>query len=130
MRGLICLSLFLIIMSGCRQNIPKPESFNVKASENTNFAQEIRNATIRHIVHGPNVFVECMVPNVSFSGTNKKVERGKIIAYVDGKQQGEYYTAAFVMKGLSKGVHHIKIEVLKLNNKTHGLSKDFYVSIL
>lgn len=132
MRGLIYLALFLIIMSGCKQNIPKPETFNVEASENskTNQMDKSKNASIRHIVHGKDIFVECFVPNVSFSGANKKIERGKIIVYVDGQLKGEYYTAAFVMKNLSKGVHHVKIDVVKLNNKSHGLTKDFYVTIL
>ncbi|MEB6550627.1 hypothetical protein MXL46_16280 [Heyndrickxia sporothermodurans] len=132
MRGLICLTLFLIIMSGCKQNIPKPETFNVEASESKKAAQsdKTKDASIRHIVHGKDIFIECFVPNISFSGANKAIERGKIVVYVDGQLKGEFHTAAFVMKNLSKGVHHVKIDVVKLNNKSHGLSKEFYVTIL
>ncbi|MBU5210939.1 MULTISPECIES: hypothetical protein [Heyndrickxia] len=130
MRGLICLILlFLIVLSGCRQTIPKPESYNAEASENDKVVQSNPRTTIKHVIQGSDLFVECMVPSISFSGMNKNVERGKIKVYVDGALHGEYYTAAFVMKGLSKGVHHIKIEVVKLNNKSHGLSKEFYVTI-
>ncbi|GIN83829.1 hypothetical protein J6TS2_02150 [Heyndrickxia sporothermodurans] len=130
MRGLICLSLLLMLLTGCKQNIPKPETFNVKASEQKNISQINQHATIRHIVQGPNVFVECMVPSITFSGLNKNAKRGKIKVYVDGRLHAEYYTAAFVMKGFTKGVHHIKIDVVQMNNKSYGLSKDFYVTII
>lgn len=130
MRGLVCLSLLLIALGGCKQDIPKPKTYNVEASEKAISTKNHQSASIRHIVQGANVFIECMVPNITFSGANKNAERGKIKVYVDGHLKGEYYTAAFVMKGFSKGVHHVKIDIVKLNNKSHGLSKDFYITIL
>jgi hypothetical protein len=128
MKRTIGLSLLLLILSGCKQDIPKPKTINVHASEKSYISHVKQEATIRHFVRGNNLFVECFVPNVSFSGLNKG-ELGKIVVYVDGKLKGEYHTAAFIMKDLSSGIHYVKVDIVRPNNKSFGLSKKFYVTI-
>ena len=128
MKKMIVIVLSLIILSGCRQNIPKPETINVKASEGNIVSQEKKEATIRHFVRGNDLFVECFVPYVSFSGL-KKGQPAKIKVYVDGEFRGDYNTAAFILKDLNSGIHYVKIDIVKPNNKSLGLSKKFYITI-
>ncbi|MBS4172397.1 hypothetical protein [Bacillus sp. FJAT-49736] len=128
MRKLIGLAIILVILSGCRQNIPKPETINAKASTANYISQMKQEATIRHFVRGNDLFVECFVPYVSFSGLNKG-QPAKIKVYVDGELKGEYNTAAFIMKDLKNGIHYIKVDIVKPNNKSLGLSKKFYITI-
>jgi hypothetical protein len=123
--------LFLIIgLAGCQEDMPEPESFGTEpeakaASVSTEGKTKI---TVRHIVQGSQVYVECIAPGVTFTA-GKTGRKGKIIVSVDGKRFDEYHTAAFVMKGLDKGIHHVKVDIVSKDNTTLGLQKQFYITI-
>lgn len=83
--------------------------------------------TVQHQVKGNDVFVECMIPSISFRDHSKN--KGKLKLYVDGKERKEVTSAAFIIKGLPTGTHKIKIVVVKPNGEPYGLEKEFNVTI-
>jgi len=85
---------------------------------------------VKHVQKKDNVLVECIVSGVSFrESDSSKQAVGKILISVDGKKWSEADSAAFIIKGLLPGKHHVKLEVVDLQNKPYGLSKDFVVNI-
>ncbi|MGD6803552.1 hypothetical protein ACQCVK_00190 [Rossellomorea vietnamensis] len=121
----------IICLAGCREDIPEPESFGMEheAEAATLNSWDNKEVTVRHIVQGSQVYVECIVPGVTFS-TGKKGKKGKIVVSVDGKRYDEYHTAAFVIKGLNKGIHHVKVDIVGKNNQQSlGFQKQFYITI-
>ncbi|MBS4193869.1 carbohydrate-binding protein [Lederbergia citri] len=120
---MVCLFLF-VLLTGCRNKLPEPESMIAEASDQIN-RPEIMN--IRHIVEGRNIKIECIVTGVSFVSSDKS--NGKILLYVDGKQYGEYTTPAFIVKNLEPGTHRLKIEVVNHNRLSYGINRQFLVTI-
>lgn len=118
------LLLLIIFVSGCRQDIPQPDVLNAEASDKKQY-----NITMKHFVQGKDVLIECIAPDFSFSGKNKKGKQGKFLVYVDEQLYGEYETAAFVVKNLDKGAHHVKVELVNPSLQSYGWSRDFVVSI-
>jgi hypothetical protein len=127
-----CIFFLLIIcLAGCKEDMPEPESFGteVTAEAATISPQDKTDVTVRHIVQGSHVYVECIAPGITFTSGNSSSKKGKIVVSVDGKRFNEYHTAAFVIKGLKKGIHHVKLEILSKDNKSLGLKKQFYITI-
>lgn len=136
-----CLLAALVFLTSCQKDIPEPE---VKAVEkkitvtpmnsiNTKndlpvMGSEQKDFLVEHHVRGSNVYIECIIPNISLR-ENSQENKGKIILYVDNKKVREISTAAFIVKGLSNGTHHIRIDVVKLDNSPYKLSKEFQVEI-
>ena len=131
MKKIIFLSVcLLILLSGCKEKMPEPESFAfTKKAEAAN--HESKDLSIKHMVQGNQVYIECIVPNVTFTSTSKKgAEKGKIVVRSNtGNLYKEYHTAAFVVKNLPKGVHLLNVEIVGKNNKSLGMKKQFYVTI-
>lgn len=130
-----CLILF-IFLQGCQKDVPEPEvKFHVipmstiHAEHDMPVLMEQRKDEflVQHHVKGNSVFVECMVSNISFRDNSKK--QGKIIVHIDGKKKEEITSAAFIIKGLTKGTHHVKLEIVNLQNEPFDLQKEFTVSI-
>nr|WP_144925019.1 hypothetical protein [Paenibacillus bovis] len=119
--------IILLFLSGCKQEVPEPEALTVEATElqKKDFSQAI----IKHNVHGRNVLVECNVKDIHFANTASK-NNGKVLLYVNNRLYNEYNTAAFVVKGLKSGTHKLKVELVDLNNKSYGVSKEFLVTII
>lgn len=82
---------------------------------------------VQHHVKDKRVFVECIIPTISFRENSNR--QGKILLYVNGNKKEEISTAAFVIKGLTKGKHHIRLVVVKPNHEPYGLEREFAVSI-
>lgn len=120
----IFLSIIFILITGCGQKIPEPESFTAEASE---LGKKDSDIQVQHFVEGNRVKVECFVPEVSFNKADRN--SAKINVYIDGEFHDEYDTAAFVIKNLEAGSHKMKIEVVGLNEQTFQLSKSFEVTI-
>ncbi|OIU72338.1 hypothetical protein [Rossellomorea aquimaris] len=123
---IVLAAALLMVLSGCKDNAPpEPESFSfVKKAQ----AQET--LAVKHIVQGNQVFIECIVPDVTFSSSKKGAKKGKIV--VTSNTNGlykEYHTAAFVIKNLPKGNHILTIEVVSPKNKSLGIKKQVYVTI-
>ncbi|HZG73689.1 MAG TPA: hypothetical protein VEY51_19285 [Chondromyces sp.] len=132
MRRLLSLCVLLLILGACQQDYPEPESFQTiqKADAAQTGARENK-WLVRHVVQGDQLFVECILPNITFNGKNKNgAKKGKIVVSVDGLRFNEYHTAAFIMKGLDKGTHQVTVEIYSLNNKPLGMKRSFYVTIV
>ncbi|MFI8686395.1 hypothetical protein [Rossellomorea sp. NPDC077527] len=119
----------LLILSGCKEKMPEPESFTfTKKVEAANTEQ--KSVSIKHMVQGNQVYIECIVPGITFNSEKKGAKKGKIVVRSNtGNLYKEYHTAAFVVKGLPKGVHLLNVEIVGKNNKSLGLKKQFYVTI-
>ncbi len=86
------------------------------------FAQET-SLFVKHYVHGKNILVECVVTNFTFA------KDGRITVYVDGEKSTDIHTAAFIVKGLKNGKHHIRLELAKNNGELYGVKKEFDVEV-
>jgi hypothetical protein len=124
------LLLFIICLAGCKEDMPEPESFGteLEAEAASLSSQDKKEVTVRHIVQGSHVYVECIAPGITFT-SGKPGKKGKIVVSVDGKRFDEYNTAAFVIKGLNKGIHHVKLDIVAKDNTSLGLQKQFYITI-
>ncbi|WP_409253587.1 hypothetical protein V1502_06685 [Bacillus sp. SCS-153A] len=124
------LLLFILCLAGCREDMPEPESlgFETEVEAATIGAHDKTELTVRHIVQGSQVYVECIAPGITFT-SGKSGQKGKIVVSVDGKRFSEYHTAAFVIKGLTKGIHHVKLDIIAKDNSSLGLQKQFYITI-
>ncbi|WP_201716679.1 membrane lipoprotein lipid attachment site-containing protein [Rossellomorea arthrocnemi] len=129
MKKIIFTIGLVILLSGCKEKMPEPESFSfTKKVEAANSEQ--KPLSIKHMVQGNQVYIECIVPGVTFTSEKKGAEKGKIVVRSNtGNLYKEYHTAAFVVKGLPKGVHLLNIEIVGKNNKSLGMKKQFYVTI-
>ncbi len=137
-----CFSLFLLV--GCINDKPVPETSNIQIVNLEKIDEEelakpvsaLTNTTnnkmlIQKHVIGGNVYVECIVPDFIFkkTGTEQMDGEGYLKLYVNGKVVDEISTAAFIIKGLEKGKHKIKLELMRENEKLYHLTEEFTVII-
>ncbi len=141
MRGLMYLliSCSLTATTGCNKDIPKPETnidilpiLNI-VSSNVAAASSIKSDHkdafyVKSQVKGKDVFIECVVPAVTFRNTNAS-NKAKMIVYVNGKEKEEVSSAAFIIKDLPSGTHRLKLKVVKLKDASYNLQKEFLVTI-
>ncbi|MBO1004911.1 hypothetical protein [Pseudogracilibacillus auburnensis] len=125
-KRLLCVFLLLLV-AGCVQKVPEPQSIHVEASETKRIHTSL---DIRHHVHGNNVRVECIVEGVSFIDGPTDQERAKIVLYIDDQLYGEFHTAAFIVKNMKSGTHKMNLEVVQPSNRSLGLKQQFFVTIL
>lgn len=113
-----------LLFAGCSGHMPRKEEREADAAS----AAE-NQASVRYFVKDQDLFVECMIPSVTFSGS-RHAKPAKIKVYVDGVWKGEYNTAAFVVKELDKGVHTVQLEVVDKNTGARlGIHRQFYISV-
>lgn len=127
MRAILSFFVLLLILSGCRQELPEPEVMSAKASEQTQ--EEMADMKVHHTVQGKSLLIECFIPNISFSRDRQSNELGKVILSINGKFHAEYETAAFIVKNLPKGNHEIQLDVVNLKNEPLGMSEQFQITI-
>jgi hypothetical protein len=85
---------------------------------------------VHYHTKGDNLLVECIVTGISFREQDQSQQKiGKMIVWLDGKKKQDVSAAAFIMKGLSNGNHQLKVELVNLQNKPYGLSKEFNINI-
>lgn len=144
-KGIYTLLAIIAMMqiTGCQKDIPKPETkprlnqlqgiggmktMSVLASKPmTNNEPSL---SVQYQTKGQNVFVECVMTGISFLESDlSKQKVGKILIWVDGQRQQEATAAVFIIKQLSAGSHHLRLEVVDLKNKPYGVSKEFTVTI-
>ncbi|TLS37654.1 hypothetical protein [Pseudalkalibacillus caeni] len=82
--------------------------------------------TVNHSVRGNSVFIECIIPNFSFSS---KHDRSYLTLYVDGKKVKQTNRAAFILKNMPIGKHALSLELFHQNGKSYGIKRDFSVTI-
>lgn len=133
---IVAILLSVMVTSACQKDMPEPEvkvkvipMSTIQAEEELPVMKETNNEDFRvqHHVKDERVFVECIIPSISFRENSN--HPGKLLLYVNGNKKEEISTAAFVIKGLTKGNHHIRLVVVKPNNEPYGLEKEFTVSI-
>ncbi|MDQ0215214.1 PBP1b-binding outer membrane lipoprotein LpoB [Oikeobacillus pervagus] len=129
MKKTFLLFLLLFMVTGCKQQYPEPESQKDVPKVDAAIVNGQNSLNVRHTIQGNQIFIECIVPHITFTNGKKGHQRGKIVVSIDGKRYKEYNTAAFIIKGVDKGPHHIKIDVLTYRNQPLGLSKEFYMTI-
>ncbi|WP_428908760.1 hypothetical protein [Niallia sp. Krafla_26] len=108
----IYLFMILILVS-CQNDKPKPETnlpFSFHDVKNVHAASLDQKDPffVKHHVAGRDVFIECIVHGVSF-----REKEAKILVYMDGRKAKEVKKAAFILKGLEPGKHHIKLVLKK-----------------
>ncbi len=122
---IVCL---LLMISGFEKNRSQPVTYtDVFPIKNSDLKQD-ESFYVRHQVKNNDVLIECIVQGITFRDINAN-NKGKIIIYVDGKKREEISSAAFIIKGLSSGTHRLKLEVIKTNDASYNLQKEFYVTI-
>lgn len=130
MVAIILCSLILMACQG-KKDIPEPEVSTVM--KQLGMPQEgLQNEAaflVQHHLDGNNLFIECYVKGVTFRDDSSLKDRGKIIVYINGKKQTEVQSAAFILKGLPSGKHHIRLEIVSLENKQFHLEKQFSVTV-
>ena len=94
---------------------------------------EQRSITVNHEVKEKDIYVECIINNFTFVEEKKGMAhvdgQGHLALYIDGNEVDSIYKAAFIIKGLPKGKHTVKIELMKNNNKPYGIEEEFSVTI-
>ncbi|MBB6443719.1 hypothetical protein [Bacillus benzoevorans] len=113
------LFMILMMLSACQKDIPEPETkkfviLQEAAVQASGLTIESNDSfVVKHQVRGSDVYFECMVKGTSFRNGG-----AKIILYIDGKRTKEVNNAAFIVKGLNKGMHKIKLELKAANQQT------------
>ncbi|MGG0717777.1 hypothetical protein ABE096_09310 [Robertmurraya massiliosenegalensis] len=134
---IVSVCLLLLTLVGCQKDMPEPEvRFTVIPMSTVNTAHDMpvtidqnnEPFNVQHHIRGNSVFVECMIQDISFRDDSDQ-KQGKIILYIDGEKKEEITAAAFIIKGLERGTHQVKLEVVKPNNEPYHLEKEFTVSI-
>lgn len=133
---IVSLIFSILFLQGCQKDVPEPEvkvqvipMSTIHAENDLPVIMEQKKEAfdVSHHVRGNSVFVECMISDISFRENSKK--QGKLILYIDGNKKEEIKSAAFIIKGLTKGSHHVKLEVVNDKNEPYNLTKEFTVSI-
>ena len=116
----LMVPLFLpIFIVACQKEIPEPETKEISFYPYEAIlasAKELGKVDpffIRHQVKGNDVYVECRIKDISFRNG-----LAIMVLTIDGKKMNEINHPAFVIKGLQKGTHQIKLEILKKNEKS------------
>lgn len=123
--------LAILLLAACQNDKPEPPKTNqhflflqskkVEASSLKEKSQEGDPFFVKHHINGSDVFIECIVKGASF-----RDKQAKISVYIDGKKHDEVTNAAFILKGLEDGQHHIRL-VLKTNQQS--IQEEFTVQI-
>lgn len=104
----------------------------VEATISENVANNLeRTLHVNHHVRGNDVYLECMIPNFTFkqSGGHKTEGEGHLNVIVDGQRTEKISTAAFIIKGLTKGEHTLKIQVVHNDLTNYNLDHTIHVHI-
>ncbi|WP_163101384.1 hypothetical protein [Peribacillus alkalitolerans] len=117
MKKCILFIIAIVALTGCKEKVPEPETkiigmdelqLETKSVEAT--SPILTNQTgweVKYFVRGNDVFVDCYVKGASFQNSGRA--GAKIEVLIDGKKYGDMTTAAFIIKGLSKGNHTIAL---------------------
>ncbi|WP_099353557.1 hypothetical protein [Fredinandcohnia onubensis] len=104
----------------------------VEATITENVANNLeRTLHVNHHVRGNDVYLECIIPNFTFkqSGGHKNEGEGHLNVLVDGRRTEKISTAAFIIKGLTKGEHTLKIQVVHNDLTNYNLDHTIHVQI-
>ncbi|WP_080846599.1 hypothetical protein [Cytobacillus gottheilii] len=140
---LLCLMIaYSVFLSACGNEIPEPETKLVvepihifegedgPLSVQAAASESVPQFFVRHQVKGKNVYVECIIPGVSFREDSGE-DRAKIGLRINGRKQEDITSAAFIIKNLSSGTHTIQLDVLKKDDSAYhkDMKKEFTVRV-
>ena len=127
----LMVPLFLpIFIVACQKEIPEPETKEISFYPYEAIlasAKELGKVDpffISHQVKGNDVYVECRIKDISFRN-----DLAIMVLTIDGKKMNEINHPAFIIKGLQKGTHQIKLEIMKNGKKISSGTKEFNVTI-
>ncbi|MCF6136983.1 hypothetical protein [Pseudalkalibacillus berkeleyi] len=129
----ICLGLLVGCQLGNQEKLQvvnvngNPDSFQALAVTNSKVSM-----TLRHMITDNDLFVECYIPDFKFTDhSNDQSEgAGYLKVSVDHQKAFSVNKAAFIVKDLSKGNHHISVMLVNANGKKiKGMEKQFFVNI-
>jgi hypothetical protein len=124
----------VMVLGGCSNKPPEPENFanavhsfwkTEKAAAMSSAAPD--NFYVQYMVKGNSVYVECYDRNYSFIAQKGKPQT-EVFVFLDGKQVAKMNTAAFIVKNVKNGTHHLTLE-LRQNGKKTGIENRFSVHI-
>ncbi len=96
-------------------------------------ASEERKMTVQYDIRENQLFVECLINGFLFSeekaGTQHKEGEGHLRLYIDEEHIDTLYQPAFIVEGLSKGKHDIKVIIVKNDRTPYELEETFQVHI-
>ncbi len=125
------LFMICMLLAACKNDIPPEPEVNKfvhgqeAAIQTSGFVIEaVDSFTVKHQVKGNDAYFECIVKGASFRN-----DGAKIILYVDGKRVKEIDHAAFIVKGLNKGTHKIKLELIGPNQQGIMGEKEIDINI-
>ncbi|WP_338469934.1 hypothetical protein R4Z10_14090 [Niallia sp. XMNu-256] len=124
----------LFIMGACQSDKPEPPQTNqnfslygeIQAAASSFEEQDNKENSffVKHHIKDKDLFIECIVEGTSF-----REKEAKIIVYIDGIKREEVNQAAFIIKGLKPGNHHIKLVLQTELSVKATVSKEFNVKI-
>lgn len=124
------LFLIFMLLAACQDDIPEPETKKSVLTEEASIQtsgfiiEAVDSFNVKHQVKENDVYFECVVKGASFRN-----DGAKIILYIDGKRIKEIDHAAFIVKGLNKGMHKIKLELIGPNQQGVIAVKDVDIKI-
>ncbi|MFJ7747213.1 hypothetical protein [Peribacillus sp. NPDC097295] len=136
MKRMMIVLTVLLAATGCGKKIPEPENVTVTSTQNVTdlkAATTVQNVhdedfRVKTFVKGNSVFVECYLNGYSFSGDDSK-RLATVSVLIDNQKKIDMHTAAFILKDIPRGLHKIKLEVLKDSGQKTGLKKEIEVHI-
>lgn len=114
MKWMLSICALLFFVTGCQSQHEEKQVMNqdpaipVMQQAQSEMKQQ---GFLKYKVQGSSVYIENTLQDFHLESTRlKKDEKaGYFTVYVDGKHAGNEYTAAFVVKHLSKGKHKITV---------------------
>jgi hypothetical protein len=124
----------MMVLGGCSNKPPEPENF-ANAVNSFWKTEEVAamsssapdNFHVQYMVKGNSVYVECYTRNYSFIAQKEKPQ-AEVFVFLDGKLVDTMNTAAFIVKNVKSGTHHLTLE-LRQNGKKTGIENRFSVHI-
>ncbi|WP_273125346.1 hypothetical protein [Bacillus weihaiensis] len=141
MKWFITALMIVVFLCGCVEDKPRPKGMvdaaPVQIEDLSNEAVQVmtqskeRTLDVSYHVKNQNVYIECYIPSFQFAESKKGQTQGEghLQVIVDGKRINDIYTAAFIVKGLSKGTHQIDIEVVHNNSHSYSLQESIQVVV-
>jgi hypothetical protein len=124
----------LMVLGGCSNKPPEPENFanTVHSFWKTEEVAAMSSAApdnfhVQYMVKGNSVYVECYARDYSFIAQQGKPQ-AEVFVFLDGKLVDTMNTAAFIVKNVKNGTHHLTLE-LRQNGKKTGIENHFSVHI-
>ncbi|MCY9159611.1 hypothetical protein [Bacillus atrophaeus] len=133
MKILWCICVLCMVTAGCsvHKPVPKGELGKTAALEAQAHPKELQGEWLTYKIKDSRVYVECMLNDFHFKTGPASVrdKQGYLAVYSDGKKLRNEYTAAFIVRHLSKGNHRLTVEVISRHPDYKQISKTWDVFI-